>query len=72
MVNISNSKLECPYGADDCPKTSKLEQMLKENADQLAVLTADVNKLNTTMKNASYILMIIVTILGGLLGAVIF
>lgn len=72
MANLKSDKYECPYGAESCPKISKVEQMLADNTQQLSALTKDVNSLNTTMKNASYILMIIITLLGGVLGALVF
>lgn len=71
MASGSKYLDECPYGADNCPKTSKIEEILNNNSKQLALLTTDVSRLSTTVRNAGYILALVVTVLAAVVGALI-
>ena len=62
---------ECPYGASDCPKIEALEELVKQNGQEVKELRKDVTQLNTTLKNASYLITTIVSIVIAILGVVV-
>lgn len=62
---------ECPYGANDCPKINKLEEMLYSNAQELKVVNKNIVAINTTLKNTAYVIGIIVALVTALIGLVV-
>lgn len=62
--------IDCPYGASDCPKINSLESMVEKNGQDLAQLRKEVTQLSTTLKNASYLITTIVSILIAIIGVV--
>lgn len=59
----------CPYGAEDCPKVSELRKMIEKNGKDLQQLNDTVVRLDTTIKNASKLIGVIVSILLAIIGA---
>lgn len=59
---------ECPYGASDCPKIESLRKVLDKNSRDIEQINTNVVQLTTTIRNASFIIGIIVTILAALVG----
>jgi hypothetical protein len=59
----------CPYGALDCPKIESVKKVLDENSKQIEEININVVKLTTTIRNASFVIGIIVTILAAIIGA---
>ena len=61
---------DCPYGASDCPKVSELRRMIQENGRELNEVKASVIRLDTTIRNASKVIGILVSILIAILGVI--
>lgn len=61
---------DCPYGASDCPKVNELRRMLQENHQELNEVKASVIKLDTTIRNASKVIGVLVSILIAILGVI--
>lgn len=55
--------IDCPYGASDCPKVSELRRMLEENHRELEVVKSSVISLDTTIRNASKVIGVLVSVL---------
>lgn len=60
---------ECPYGAQDCPKIETLRKLVEKNGRDLDRLNDNVVQLITTIRNASFFILIASTILAGIVGA---
>ena len=60
---------ECPYGASDCPKIESLRKVLDKNSKDIEEINTNIVQLTTTIRNAAFIIGIIVTILATLIGA---
>ena len=61
---------DCPYGASDCPKVSELRRMIQENGKELNEVKATVIELKTTIRNASVVLGILISIFTTLIGVI--
>lgn len=61
---------DCPYGASDCPKVNELRRMLQENHNELNEVKTTVIELKTTIRNASVVLGILISIFTTLIGVI--
>lgn len=61
---------ECPYGASDCPKIESLRRMIQENNKELNDLQQNVVELTTTIRNASFFIVIAATIVAAVIGVI--
>lgn len=59
----------CPYGAEDCPKVKELKEIVIENKNELAEVNRNVIRLTTTLKNVSYVITLVVSIMTSVIGA---
>ena len=65
------SEDSCPYGLDnECPKIRSIRSMIEKNGEKLDGLEREVTTLATTVKNAGYVITIIVAIVVALIGLV--
>ena len=60
---------ECPYGASDCPKIESLRKVLDKNTKDIEQINTNIVELTTTIRNAAFIVGIIITVLAALIGA---
>ncbi len=61
---------DCPYGASDCPKVNELRHMLERNGKELDEVKSSVIELRTTIKNASKVIGVLISILIAVLGVI--
>lgn len=61
---------ECPYGASDCPKIESLRRMIEQNGKELEEVNRNVVELTTTIRNTTFFILIVATVLAGILGVV--
>jgi hypothetical protein len=61
---------ECPYGASDCPKIESLRRMIEQNGKELEQVNKNVVELTTTIRNTTFFILIVATLLAGILGVV--
>ena len=66
MINLHD--IECPYGAENCPKVNQLTKMLENNRKELDEVKRSVIQLDTTIKTWSKIIGALVSILIALIG----
>lgn len=59
---------DCPYGASDCPKVNELRHLLERNGKELDEVKTQVIELRTTIKNASKVIGVLISILIALIG----
>ena len=62
---------ECPYGASDCPKIESIRRMVEQNNKELKELQNNVVQLSTTIRNASFVIGIVVTIVAAIIGVMV-
>lgn len=62
---------ECPYGASDCPKIESIRKMVEQNNRELKELQSNVVQLSTTIRNASFVIGIVVTIIAAIIGVAV-
>lgn len=62
---------ECPYGASDCPKIESIRKMVEQNNRELKELQSNVVQLSTTIRNASFVIGIVVTIVAAIIGVAV-
>ena len=62
---------ECPYGASDCPKIESIRKMIEQNNKELKELQSNVVQLSTTIRNASFVIGIVVTIVAAVIGVAV-
>ena len=62
---------ECPYGASDCPKIESIRKMVEQNNKELKELQSNVVQLSTTIRNASFVIGIVVTIVAAVIGVAV-
>ena len=62
---------ECPYGASDCPKIESIRKMIEQNNKELKELQNNVVQLSTTIRNASFVIGIIATVIAAVIGVAI-
>ena len=62
---------ECPYGASDCPKIESIRRMVEQNNRELKELQNNVVQLSTTIRNASFVIGIVVTIVAAIIGVAV-
>lgn len=65
------SDLDCPYGANDCPKICQLKDMISSNTLDINEINKNVVAINTTLKNVSYLLTAVITIICALIGVLL-
>lgn len=58
----------CPYGASDCPKIETLRKIIEKNNQEIQTINDNVVQLTTTIRNASFFIGIVVTIISSVIG----
>ena len=55
---------QCPYGASDCPRVDEMKQTLRTLEERQQKMENDIVALKTTIKNFSYFVSMITSVLG--------
>ncbi len=58
----------CPYDPDDCPKIREIRRIVEKNENDIKSINESVIRLETTIKTATKVMIVLATILAGALG----
>jgi hypothetical protein len=61
-------KAQCPYDPNDCPKIRELRRIVERNESDIKEIHESVVRLETTIKTATKVMIVLATILAGALG----
>jgi hypothetical protein len=59
---------QCPYDPNDCPKIREIRRIVEKNESDIKSINESVIRLETTIKTATKVMIVLATILAGALG----
>lgn len=59
---------QCPYDPNDCPKIKEIRRIVEKNDKDIESIRETVIRLETTIKTATKVMIVLATILAGALG----